>query len=1228
MTTLTTLGETIWIDGVQWTYIVKDEGVQIGTGELFDTAIPRDTLGAISVPAEINGLPVVEIASHAFYSLQYVYKIDIPTSVSTIGYRVFADCRNLESVLLPDGVSIGGNAFSFSDKIEYPVFSKTGKSLYAFSSDQTTSPATSYIVPNGVEFIGNNAFASAGKMTSISWPDSLKCIGEYAFRDCPFENVEIPSSVTNIGEGAFSGCRNLCSIALPDTLESINGSTFWRCCSLTNIAIPDSVNQIGPGAFSDCSSLKSISIPAAVTNIGRGAFSGCCRLESVEVDPANGSYKSQGLVLFSKDGAELNAFLEFQSQTYDIPNSVRIINEFAFYGCSNLTELAIPNSVTNIGNWAFGGCSGMTALCLPRSFRGKTANLGIPSGCSVFFFGPCSFQVVSERGSPRPAPGIHDAMDGETIECSVSGIDDADHVEGVRYVCSGWRGTGSVPVSGEGTNVTFTITEDSSIVWLWETNAWLDCSLTVDGRSTNFVDWISVSNEPFVIPVALLSETLRIFLSGETNGVAVDATSGTVSIPANGPRTLSIRIESITADGSVATDGKPVAFSGGGDAEWFPMADASAADGFCLRSGEIEANETSSAEATLIGPGTLSFVWKISAGRGDSCKFYLDGTETNSIATRNGAMTDWATVALDVPAGEHVVRWNYERGAGSAAGEDAAFLDDVDWRPTVSLAVASAWGATTPEAGTHGLVYGDEVAASVAEPAVVDGTRRVCVGWTGTGSVPAGGDGTNVAFRIEEDSTLAWNWRTDHWIGLLVSGGTADFEPQWVEAGTEVVAEIVPATHLYAVALAGDTNGVTLAGTTLTIPADGPREIAVTVEEAKLVFAVESEWGAPSPTNGVYALSWGTEIEASVAEPEPTDGVRYVCAGWTGTGSVPAGGDGTNVSFRIEEDSTLAWNWRTNVWIALAASGPVSVNFAEAWTNLGETVVAGWTPSVPYFTVALSDDADGVTLDEAARTVSIPADRPRSVALSVTELTLAEALDAPGLVWTTDGDAGWFPQVATSADGEDAARSGNVPVNGTSALQTVLEGPGTFAWTWRLDAAGNFGVDVFLDGIWQSTYAPGANWSDETLLIVGEGEHTMRFEFWNEGTVATPGDCAYLDRVSWTGEVPGGRKVAVEGVEIPFAWIETNAPAALAAADDDYETAAKAMAANGANKVWECYVAGLDPTNATSRFFAEIDATVDPPRVTWTPDLKEGVDQAWGPTNEASRFFRVKVGMP
>ena len=130
--------------------------------------------------------------------------------------------------------------------------------------------------------------------------------------------------------------------------------------------------------------------------------------------------------------------------------------------------------------------------------------------------------------------------------------------------------------------------------------------------------------------------------------------------------------------------------------------------------------------------------------------------------------------------------------------------------------------------------------------------------------------------------------------------------------------------------------------------------------------------------------------------------------------------------------------------------------------------------------------------------------------------------------------------------------------------------------------------------------------------------------------------------MSWTPDKP--EFVIVEGVKIPVTWLDGNAPAAVAAAGGDYEAAARAIAANGADKVWQCYLSGVSPTNATERFLAHIAVTNGTADVWWTPDLNEGgtrnervytvegktnlVDQSWGPTNEATRFFRVKVEMP
>lgn len=49
-----------------------------------------------------------------------------------------------------------------------------------------------------------------------------------------------------------------------------------------------------------------------------------------------------------------------------IPNSAEIIKEFAFSGCSSLTEITIPNSVTSIGNSAFSDCSSLASITIPN----------------------------------------------------------------------------------------------------------------------------------------------------------------------------------------------------------------------------------------------------------------------------------------------------------------------------------------------------------------------------------------------------------------------------------------------------------------------------------------------------------------------------------------------------------------------------------------------------------------------------------------------------------------------------------------------------------------------------------------------------------------------------------------------------------------------------------------------------------------------------------------------
>ena len=149
------------------------------------------------------------------------------------------------------------------------------------------------------------------------------------------------------------------------SVTSIGDEAFRSCASLTSIEIGNSVTSIGDYAFSSCSSLTSIEIPNSVTSIGNSAFYGCDGLTSIVVDAGNSKYDSRN---------DCNAIIETVSNTLVvgcqntiIPNSVTSIREYAFHGCSSLTNVEIPNSVTSIGKSAFSSCSSLTSIEIPNS---------------------------------------------------------------------------------------------------------------------------------------------------------------------------------------------------------------------------------------------------------------------------------------------------------------------------------------------------------------------------------------------------------------------------------------------------------------------------------------------------------------------------------------------------------------------------------------------------------------------------------------------------------------------------------------------------------------------------------------------------------------------------------------------------------------------------------------------------------------------------------------------
>ena len=159
------------------------------------------------------------------------------------------------------------------------------------------------------------------------------------------KDVVIPSEyegllVKEIGEGAFMN-QMIESIKVPSTVEAIDGY-----------------------ALSHCPNLKKVIIGSGLKEIDKYAFCNNPKLESIIVDRANN-------FIDSREGC--NAIIDKSSnvlikgcKTTIIPDSVVLIEKYAFYGCSELTYIVIPDSVTTINESAFHSCTSLETIVISK----------------------------------------------------------------------------------------------------------------------------------------------------------------------------------------------------------------------------------------------------------------------------------------------------------------------------------------------------------------------------------------------------------------------------------------------------------------------------------------------------------------------------------------------------------------------------------------------------------------------------------------------------------------------------------------------------------------------------------------------------------------------------------------------------------------------------------------------------------------------------------------------
>ena len=103
-------------------------------------------------------------------------------------------------------------------------------------------------------------FKGCTSLRTILIPSSVKTIGNSCFTNCTsLENIQL-DGVEEIGELAFAGCSVLGKIIFPESLKTLGAMAFKNCSHLEFVHFPDELLDVAPQMFVGCLHLNDIEV--------------------------------------------------------------------------------------------------------------------------------------------------------------------------------------------------------------------------------------------------------------------------------------------------------------------------------------------------------------------------------------------------------------------------------------------------------------------------------------------------------------------------------------------------------------------------------------------------------------------------------------------------------------------------------------------------------------------------------------------------------------------------------------------------------------------------------------------------------------------------------------------------------------------------------------------------------------------------------------------------------
>jgi len=1201
---------TVYTVDAQWKYnVVDSEAVITGTSQKF---------GATTIPPEVDGYPVTGIAAGAFEGAYWIETVTFPLTLRFVGARAFKDCTGIEEIILPEGVEV----------VDRDAF-------------RNCTYAQDISLPSTLREIGDGAFANCSQLMTVEIPDGVVEIGEVAFSNCwRMLSASIPCSVTNVGAGAFIECRRLTGVTVPlglATLAELFPSAYGKIESV--IVVDD--NESGratlpmvPGMFSGCGSMNSLTLPEDLAEVSADAFVGCTNMVA-----------------------------------FNLPNTVTNIGARAFKDLKQLTEFAFPTGLAIIGDQSFSNCNGINALSLPDGLRSigtrafqwvsRLTRVDIPESVESIggetFYGCTRVRAISLPGDVSTVATIFPSAYNLVTEATV--------VRGdvIASLFEGCEALANVEIKPGVTTIGTQAFKDCSALVTVEMSseltaigaqAFMGCSaLTTIGipsgvttlgseafRGCSNLSQLALPKNLATLPdyvFAECSSLSELVVSESVTSLGVNVFTGcsllrSVRFVGNAPSyplaaydgTIAALVTYVP-NGSTGWDGVPTSralpefWPDGTTHEitwWEPnrfMVDFVADNGAGIVTTQVEqvTGTTYSLPQNAVRRGAVFGGWWTATDGG-----------ARITAVTQVALTRPHTFYAHWTFNQYSVIFDANGGEGTMGPQDltvstAASLTECNFSRSGYAFVGWATepdGEVTYTNAAEVLDLAYEQGASVTLYAVWEERE-----WTLADFV----DCSNLVFS--NDTVAEWtpDWEIHKVGGVSLRSGAIEAAAEW-----------------------GRTNTILMA--TAVGEGSGSFWWKAHCEEMDDEY---DEWY----DYAVFTID-GVEV-AKIAGDSGWQQVEYTVAG--------AGPHELAWTFSRDDYDEDGATWENCAWVdgIMWTPVPVTVTFAAGGATEGtapeivtkyegyELVLpgAGTLANGAYVFMGWSD---GETIYASGAVYVFGSTNTTLAAVWGEKVwTLGEAVDAEPILFTTGGNADWAVDGSTGWTNGVSAKSGTITSGQTTWIEMTVVGPGTLTYCWNV-MGGIYRntpfayAKVTVDGTQQVQEYSSGGWKGETIAVEGEGTHVIRWTYMHTSSRTADGDCAWLDAVAWTPVGGSTDQMTTTPEPVPYSYFDNDYPTLLAEHGGDYEAAALATAANGHNKVWECYVAGISPTNETAKFAAKIEMKDGAPVVTWEPNLNTNgtvrIYKVYGsetlenggdwqyPTNSHHKFFKVTVEMP